>query len=64
MVIIVPFEYLALVLAIIWGMTLFNEQPDWVAWIGIAMIFASGLLVFWREAALKRHLASERQTLR
>jgi len=51
---IAPFEYLALVLAIIWGISLWGEWPDNIAWIGITMIFASGLFVFWREIVLDR----------
>jgi len=51
---IAPFEYLALVLAIIWGISLWGEWPDLVAWIGIAMIFSSGLFVFWREVVLDK----------
>ncbi len=51
---IAPFEYLALVLAIVWGITLWGEWPDLVAWIGIVMIFSSGLFVFWREVVLDK----------
>jgi len=49
---IAPFEYLALVLAIVWGITLWGEWPDLIAWIGILLIFSSGLFVFWREVVL------------
>lgn len=51
---IAPFEYLALVLAIIWGIGIWGEWPDLVAWLGITMIFSSGLFVFWREVVLDR----------
>ncbi len=51
---IAPFEYMALVLAIFWGITIWGEWPDLVAWIGIVMIFTSGLYVFWREVILDR----------
>ncbi len=57
---IAPFEYLSLVLAIIWGIAIFDEFPDVTAWIGICFIFGSGLLVFWRESVLKKQIASER----
>jgi len=59
---IAPFEYISLVLAIIWGVTLFDEIPDGIAWLGIGLIFASGLLVFWREAVLKKRIAAARPT--
>jgi len=51
---IAPFEYLALVLAIIWGISIWGEWPDLVAWVGIVMIFSSGLFVFWREVMLDK----------
>lgn len=51
---IAPFEYVALVLAIIWGITLWGDWPDAVAWVGIIMILGSGLFVFWREVMLDR----------
>ncbi len=57
---IAPFEYLGLVLAIIWGATIFGEWPDAVAWLGIALILAAGLFVFWREAMNNRAIAAKR----
>ena len=58
--VLAPFEYLALVLAIIWGITIFGEWPDFIAWTGIALILGGGLFVFWREAVLNKRVASER----
>ena len=52
--IIAPFEYMALVLAIFWGITIWGEWPDSVAWAGILLIFGSGLYVFWREVLLDK----------
>jgi drug/metabolite transporter (DMT)-like permease len=52
--IVAPFEYMALLLAIFWGVTLWGEWPDFVAWVGILLIFFSGLYVFWREVVLDR----------
>ena len=57
---VAPFEYLGLVLAIIWGMVFFDEWPDAIAWTGIAFILGSGLFVFWREAVRKRAVAAHR----
>ena len=57
---IAPFEYLALVLAIFWGITIFAEVPDFWAWTGILLILGSGLFVLWRESVLKKRLALER----
>lgn len=51
---IAPYEYLALITAIIWGITIFGEWPDALAWLGIAVILCSGLFVMWREAVRNR----------
>ncbi len=47
--VIAPFEYAAMPLAILWGLVFFNQSPDLVAWIGIALICGAGLYVLWRE---------------
>ena len=44
-----PFEYVAVVFAIIWGVSVFGEWPDHIAWIGIALIVGGGLFMLWRE---------------
>ena len=51
---IAPVEYLAMPLAVIFGLTVFGEWPDAVAWTGITLILASGLVFIWREAAARR----------
>jgi drug/metabolite transporter (DMT)-like permease len=50
---IAPFEYIAMPLAIVWGVVRFGTFPDAQSWIGIALICGSGLYVFWREAVRK-----------
>ena len=45
-----PFEYIALPLAIFWGVVVFGDWPDAVSWIGITLIMIGGLYMFWREA--------------
>jgi len=57
---VAPFEYVSLIMAIIWGMALFDEWPDAVAWSGMGLIFLGGLLVFWRENVNRRAIAAER----
>ncbi|MGI9356816.1 MAG: DMT family transporter [Rhizobiaceae bacterium] len=47
--VIAPFEYVALPLSIFWGLTIFGEWPDGIAWLGIALIVASGLYAYSRE---------------
>lgn len=52
-----PFEYIALPLAIVWGVLVFGDWPDGPAWSGIGLIMGSGLYLLWREAAARRRLA-------
>ena len=58
--VIAPFEYVALVLAIFWGITLFGEWPDAIAWVGTALVLGGGLFVLWRESAVDRQVVSRR----
>jgi drug/metabolite transporter (DMT)-like permease len=44
-----PFVYVAVVLAIFWGVMVFGEWPDQIAWIGIALIVGGGFYMLWRE---------------
>ncbi len=54
-----PFEYVAMPMAIMWGVTVFDTWPDRTAWIGIALILASGLYLIWRESRKDRIVASD-----
>ncbi len=45
-----PFEYVAMPMAIMWGVTVFGTWPDATAWVGIALIVGSGLYLVWRES--------------
>ena len=53
---VAPFEYIGLPLAVFWGWMIFADLPVLEVWIGIAMILASGVFVFLREAQKKRTL--------
>lgn len=55
-VVIAPIEYIALLLAILWGYLIWDEWPDFVAWVGIVLILGSGLLIFWREVVKGKKL--------
>lgn len=61
---VAPFEYLALPLSIFWGVLVFDEWPDNVAFAGMALILGSGLYMIWREAQVGRAAASEAQIRR
>lgn len=45
-----PFEYVALPMAVFWGVSVFGTWPDRSAWVGILLILGSGLYLIWREA--------------
>jgi len=57
---IAPVEYTALMFSIFWGITIFNEWPDIIAWSGMSMILGGGLIMLWREAVLKKKTAKTR----
>lgn len=52
---IAPFEYVALALAIFWGITIFGEWPDALAWTGMSMILGAGLFIVWSESKLDKN---------
>jgi drug/metabolite transporter (DMT)-like permease len=51
--VVAPFEYLAILLAVFWGVVVFDQWPDAVALLGMALITGSGLFMIWREARLR-----------
>ncbi|MFY0612456.1 MAG: DMT family transporter [Hyphomicrobiaceae bacterium] len=52
--VLAPFQYLEIVSATTLGFLLFNDLPDSLTWVGICIIVASGLFVFYRERQLSR----------
>lgn len=46
---VAPFEYISMPLAIFFGLVIFGEWPDAMAWVGIALICGAGLYTVWRE---------------
>ncbi len=60
---VAPFQYMEIISATLLGYIFFDDFPDQVTWIGIAIIICSGLYVFYRERLLA--IADERaETLR
>jgi drug/metabolite transporter (DMT)-like permease len=55
-----PFEYTALPLAVLWGVLWWGDWPDATAFLGIALIVGSGLLVFYRETLHGQLFATRR----
>ena len=56
---VAPFEYVAMPMAVLWGLAIFGEWPAISAWAGIAMIVGAGLFLLWREAGTEDEVASE-----
>ena len=52
--VITPFRYSRLVFALGFGVLFFGERPDAMTLAGSALIVASGIYTFWREARLQR----------
>jgi drug/metabolite transporter (DMT)-like permease len=52
--VVAPFEYTALLWAVIYGWAFWRDLPDATAWVGIAVIVGSGLYVLHREGAARR----------
>ena len=46
---VAPFEYLALPMAVVWGMVIFDEYPGLGDYLGMALILSAGLFMVWRE---------------
>lgn len=46
---IAPFEYLALPMAVVWGMVVFGEYPSAGDYLGMALILSAGLFMVWRD---------------
>ncbi|MVO15454.1 DMT family transporter [Parasedimentitalea huanghaiensis] len=46
---VAPFEYIAMPMAVLWGVLVFNEWPETPVWIGSGLIIGSGLVSVWRE---------------
>ncbi len=51
--VLAPFQYVEIIGATLLGLIVFNEFPDPVTWIGIAVIVGSGIYIFHRESKLK-----------
>ncbi len=57
---VAPMEYIAMPMAVVWGVVVFGEWPDLAAWCGIVLIVGSGLFLIWREARAGRAPARPR----
>ncbi|MQP66866.1 EamA family transporter [Niveispirillum sp. SYP-B3756] len=53
-----PFEYTAMIWAVLFGYLLFGDIPDKAIWIGGAIVVAAGLYIIHRETVLHRQITS------
>jgi drug/metabolite transporter (DMT)-like permease len=54
MTVLMPFDFLKLVWAAFLGIIFFAEVPDFLTWVGGAIVFGSSFYIAWREAKLRR----------
>jgi len=52
--VLAPFDYAAMIWAVILGYFVFGELPAPQVWIGGAIVIAAGLLILWRERILQK----------
>ncbi len=57
--VIAPFRYSGLLFALVLGYLLWDEMPNWLAWMGIALLVGSGLTILNTER--RRQQAATRQ---
>ena len=48
------FRYISMPISLIYGYLFWRDVPDWLTWVGIALILASGLYTIFRERTLAR----------
>ena len=56
---IAPFEYAAIPFAVIWGILIWQDWPDALAWAGMVLILAGGLYTVYRERQQNSTVMSE-----
>jgi drug/metabolite transporter (DMT)-like permease len=54
MTVLMPFDFLKLVWATFLGIVFFAEVPDFLTWVGGAIVFGSSFYIAWREAKLRK----------
>lgn len=55
---VAPFEYIALPMAIMWGIAIWGDWPEPGAWIGMGLILGGGILMIYRENRKDTDIAS------
>jgi drug/metabolite transporter (DMT)-like permease len=52
--VVAPFDYSAMIWAVLWGWVIWRDWPDAATWAGTALIIGAGIYVGHREAVLAR----------
>ena len=52
--IVAPFQYSAIISATLFGFIVLGEFPDWLTFLGIAVVVASGVYIATREGQVKK----------
>lgn len=53
---VAPFEYSAMIWAVLFGYVLFGDFPDFYTWAGAAIVIAAGILMILRDRQLDRSM--------
>ena len=53
---VTPFRYSRLLFAMVVGITVFQERPDMLTYVGATIIVASGIYTVWRERKVKQRV--------
>ena len=51
---VAPFEYSAMIWAVMFGLLIFDDFPDIYTWTGAAVVITAGLLMVWRDRQMDR----------
>jgi drug/metabolite transporter (DMT)-like permease len=57
--VVVPYQYMLIVWAIVFGYLVFSDVPEWPMLVGAAIIIGAGLFIFFREQRLAKPVQIE-----
>ncbi len=55
---VAPFEYIALPMAVFWGIAIWGDWPEFTSWLGIILILSGGIFMIYRENKKDKTLVS------
>jgi drug/metabolite transporter (DMT)-like permease len=55
--VVVPYQYTLILWSVLFGWSMFGEQPDGYVIVGATVIVAAGLYIFWREKVTSRGIS-------